>query len=83
MADYVPRGIFSGLTQSELDALRVIALDQISTGRFTNLSGAMKSSTREYPMSPQDMLEEIKFAEAINTGNPRPTRIYSDLRSQP
>ncbi len=83
MADYVPRGIFSGLSQVELDALRVVALDQITTGRFTNLSGAMKSSTREYPMSPQDILSEITFAEAILTGNPRPTSVYSDLRSQP
>lgn len=82
MADYVPRGIFNGLPQATLDEMRTQALARITGGDFTNLSGAMKSSTRNWGMLPQDILEEIAFAEAIASGQPRATRVYSDLRTQ-
>jgi hypothetical protein len=83
MADYVPKGLFNDMTQIELDALRANALLRITDGDFTNLSGAMKSSTRAWAMSPQDILEEVKYAEQINSGQARATRVYSDLRSRP
>lgn len=83
MADYIPKGIFKGLTQVELSALRVTALDRIANGDFVSLSGGMKSSTREWSMTPQEMLEEINYSESILAGVPRATRVYVDLRSQP
>lgn len=83
MADYVPRGIFNGFSQAVLDEMRAAAVARITGGDFTSLSGAMKSSTRQWAMAPQDILEEIAFTEALASGQPRATRVYSDLRTQP
>lgn len=73
-----PAGIFVGLTQVELDALRVVALDRIANGSFTSLSGAGKSSGLEYQLSPTDMLREIRYAEQMARGG-RPQKVQNRL----
>lgn len=83
MAQYVARGIFDGLPQATLDAKRVIALARIDSGDFKSLAGAGKSSSREWPLSPDQILLEIQHAEQVASGIPRANRIYTDLRTQP
>lgn len=56
-------GIFIGLTQVELAALRVSALARISSGDRTSISGGGKSGTKAYSMSAADVLSEIVIAE--------------------
>jgi len=58
-----PSGIFVGLSQVELDALRVTALAATTGGQRTSLSGGQKSGSKEYQMSPQQVLMEIIYAE--------------------
>lgn len=73
-------GIFVGLPQSELDALRASALAAITGGRRTSLSGGQKSGTKEWQMSPQDVLGEVKFAEQQNgTRAPRAQKVEQIL----
>lgn len=61
-----PTGILVGLPQAELDELRANALSGITGGRRTSLSGGAKSGSKEWQMSPQDMLVEIRYAEQQN-----------------
>lgn len=63
-------GIFVGLPQAELDALRANAIAGITGGRRTSLSGGQKSGSKEWQMSPQDVLGEVKFAEQQNGMRP-------------
>lgn len=65
-----PQGIFTGLPQIELDSLRANALAVITGGRWANVSGGAKSGSRDYGMSPQDILAEVKFAEQQNGTRP-------------
>ena len=80
---YAPSWILKGLSQIELDALRVAALARITGGDRTALSGANKSSSKQWAMLPQDLLKEIVYAEEMLSGVPRKTRVHADLRSRP
>ncbi len=72
-----PSGIFVGLSQVELDALRTSALAGITSGRRTSLSGGQKSGSKEWKMDPQQMLLEIQYAErAAGTIPARVTKTY-------
>jgi ATP-dependent DNA ligase len=71
-----PSGIFQGLSAAELASLRATALSRIANGDFKQLSGAAKSSTKEEPMDPRQMLLEVKYAE----GTLGPQTIYQNYR---
>ncbi len=58
-----PSGIFLGLSQTELDALRASALSGITNGRRTSMSGGQKSGSKEWQMMPQQVLLEVIYAE--------------------
>lgn len=57
-----PSGILVGLTAVELQAIRADALSGVVSGRFTQLNGAAKGSTRQFDMTPQMMLQEANYA---------------------
>lgn len=76
-----PRYIYRGLTAAELQEIRAKALARIRDGSFTNLSGAQKSSSREY-VDAQDMLFEANAALGLLgiTGfEAPPSTVYEDL----
>lgn len=78
-----PSGIFTGLTQAELDALRTSALSQISSGRRTSISGGGKSGAKEWSMDAQDVLREVIYAEQQNgTRSPRAQKVVGVLNPQ-
>lgn len=79
--DYQPRGIFIGRTTEQLNTLIANADDAILNGRVTASSGIGLSSTIEYPMTPDVILIEARFALDIASGTRRPSRIYSDMRN--
>jgi len=56
-------GIFSSLTADELAALKANALAAITSGRRTSISGGAKSGSKEWQMSPMEILREVKYAE--------------------
>lgn len=75
-----PSGIFTGLTQSELDAIRATALSQITSGRRTSISGGGKSGSKEWSMDVRDVLREVIYAEQQNgTRPPRATPLVQIL----
>lgn len=73
-------GIFVGLPQTELDALRASAIAAATGGQRTALSGGQKSGSKQYPFSPQEILGEVKYAEQQNgTRRPRAQRVEQVL----
>jgi hypothetical protein len=79
-----PCGLFVGLSQVELDALRVSALAAITSGRRTSLSGGQKSGSKEWKMDPQQMLIEIRYAERqAGTIPARVSKTYFDSANPP
>lgn len=79
-----PTGIFVGLSQVELDALRVSALAGITSGRRTSLSGGQKSGSKEWQMMPQQVLLEVIYAERKARSRPaRVTKTYMDTAYPP
>lgn len=74
-----PQGIFIGLTLEELQAERLIALDRARYGDRTALSGAAKSSSRNFSLSAAEALREINFAISQLTGG-SPARFQFDAR---
>lgn len=75
-----PTGIFTGLSQSELDDLRSSALDGITSGRRTSLSGGGKSGSKEWQMTPQEVLREVVYAKQQSGARAgRVSRVYQDF----
>lgn len=74
-----PSRIFKGLTLEELNALKTAALLRITNGDFTALAGNGHSSSKQYAMSPQDILDEVNAELEVLTGNPRVTRTTQDF----
>lgn len=58
-----PTGIFTSFTASELLVLKANALAAITGGRRTSLSGGAKSGSKEWQMTPQEVLLEVKYAQ--------------------
>lgn len=73
-----PRRIYRNLSDAQLLQIRDAALDRIINGSFTNLSGAQKSSTREF-VDPQDMLFEAEYEIGSRAGTLAPSRTYQDF----
>lgn len=79
-----PSGIFTQLTDAELAAMRASALTAITSGRRTSLSGGAKSGSKEWQMTPQEILAEVKYAEQKRGVLPqRVTKTYSNFWQPP
>jgi len=74
-----PTRIFKGLTLEELNTLKATALSRIANGDFTALAGNGHSSSKQYAMRPQDILDEVNAELEVLTGNPRVTRTTQDF----
>ncbi len=77
-----PTGIFINLTQAQRDALQTAAIDRITSGERTSLSGGGKSGSRQWQMSPQDTLFEINYANMIVNGPARAQKVVQALNPQ-
>lgn len=79
-----PSGIYVGLSQTQLDALRASALDGSINGRRIALSGGQKSGTKNYPETPHDILLEVIYAERrAGVRAARVTKTYMDTANPP
>lgn len=80
---YSPRGIYVGLSQSQLNELRTSAIARINSGERTAMSGGQKSGSKAWQLSPQDSLAEVIFAEqqsGARTG--RTSKVYQTMNDQ-
>lgn len=77
-----PQGLFISMTQAERDALRVATLARITSGERTSLSGGGKSGSKAWPMTPQDTLFELNYADQIASGVPRAQKVVQVLNGQ-
>lgn len=57
-----PAGIFRSLTTTQLAALETSALERITNGERTSMSGVGKSGSKQWQMSPEQVLIEVAFA---------------------
>lgn len=73
-----PQGIFVGLDRAALEALRDAAILRITQGDRVSLSGAAKSSGKNYSMSASEELREVQFALNKLLGTALPTATYFD-----
>lgn len=83
MPSYSPLGLFTGLTQSELNELRASALSRITSGERTAMSGGQKSGSKAWQMSPQEVLAEVNYAEqqsGVRTS--RVSKVYQTMNDQ-
>lgn len=74
-----PKRIFRGQTAAQLAVIIASALDRIANGDRTSLSGGGKSGSRNWPMSPEDVLFEANAELAILNGTAIPSRTYFDV----
>lgn len=65
-----PSGIFDGLgyTLDELQAFQKIFTEQALFGQRTSVSGGAKSGGKQFQMTPQQGIIEVKFAIVRLTG---------------
>lgn len=79
-----PCGIFTLYSAEELAELLIVATAALSGGRRTSLSGGAKSGTKQWDMTPQQMLVEIKYAMRQKRIIPaRVTKTYMDIANPP
>jgi hypothetical protein len=71
-----PRGVYVGLSSTELATIRETALSRISSGDRTSLSGGGKSGTKNWRTDPADDLREVKWALDRMNGVRRATHTY-------
>ena len=64
-----PVGIFIGLSQPDLDALRANALARVG-GQVISVSEAGQSYAQSSGMDPKEVLREVQYAEKVNSGRP-------------
>lgn len=75
-----PSGILTNLTALELTELEAGALLRLNGGQRTSMSGGAKSSSKEYPMSPMELLREIKYArQQLGIIPGRVSKTYGDF----
>lgn len=77
-----PTGIFISLTQAQRDTIKAAAIERLTSGERTSLSGGGKSGSRQWQMSPQETLFEIDYANLIVSGVPRPQKVVQVLNCQ-
>lgn len=76
-----PNGIFVGLSLDELQAELAIARERVRFGDRVALSGAGKSSSRNFSLSAQAHAQEAQYAIAQLTGT-AVSRTYFDARNR-
>lgn len=75
-----PSGIFTSLSASELTELKANAIAAITGGRRTSISGGAKSGSKEWQMTPQEILREVKYAQQqLGILPARVTKTYGDF----
>lgn len=75
-----PKGLFRYATTAQLNAMLAAAIDRATNGQFTALSGAQKSSSKEWIDLQQDLLEINAELDKRN-GVARVQKVVSDLNS--
>lgn len=73
-----PLGLFIGMTAEELQSEILIARERIRNGDRTGLSGAAKSSQKDFSMPADRHLQEALYAYRKLTGQGLPTETYFD-----
>lgn len=73
-----PIRLFKFLTDAELAALRATVVAQMTSGRFTALSGAQKSSSQEW-MDFETQLRALNLEINTRAGVRRPQRVEQVL----
>ena len=73
-----PSRIFRNATTAELTALRAAAIDRITNGAFTSLSGGGQSSSKQYT-DPTVILFEADYELSVRGGTVPPTRTTQDF----
>ncbi len=75
-----PRRLFKHLTMAQLIEKQTELLDQVTSGRFTNLSGAQKSSTVSFgSTSAEDLLDEVNYEIDFQNGEVPSSDIVQDM----
>lgn len=69
---------FEFLTNDELAALRATVISQLTSGRFTSLSGAQKSSSQEW-LDLSAQLQSLNLEFKIRNGVRRPQKVVNIL----
>ena len=73
-----PKRLFKNFTTAQLNAVLASAVTRATSGEFTSLSGAQKSSSKAW-MDLQAMLVEINFEIDLRNGVSRPQTVLQDL----
>lgn len=71
-----PQGIYLGLSIDELNTIMAEARARITNGDRIGLSGAAKSSTKNFSMSAADQIREAQYALNQLTWQGLPMRTY-------
>ena len=74
-----PTRLFKFLTDAELAALRATVVSQLTSGRFTSLSGAQKSSSQEW-LDLTAELQALNLEFDIRGGKHRVQKVTQILR---
>lgn len=75
-----PSGLFDNLTAAERATLRASALQRIASGERTSLSGGGKGGSRQWQMTPQDVLFELNStAQILGEVAPRAQTVTQDM----
>ena len=70
--------IFRNATTAEITAARAAAIERITNGAFTSLSGGGKSSSKQYT-DPTVILFEADYETSVRAGTVGPTRTTQDF----
>jgi len=76
-----PRRIFRNATLQEVQAAHAAALDRVTNGQFTNLSGEGTSSSKAYAKA-EDILFEASYELDVRAETAAPTRTTQDFRGK-
>jgi hypothetical protein len=71
-----PQRIFKRATTEEITAARTAAMDRLTNGSFTSLSGGGKSSSRQFS-DPSLIIFEADYELSVRSGTVGPSRTSS------
>ena len=73
-----PQRIFRNATEAEITAARTAAMDRLTNGAFTSLSGGGHSSSRQFT-DPSVILFEADYELSVRNGTVGPTHTTQDF----
>jgi len=73
-----PMRIFKNATLAEITAARTAAMERLTNGAFTSLSGGGHSSSKQYT-DPTVILFEANYELSVRNGTVGPTRTTQDF----